>query len=131
MKKASAFAVGAVGLVACVACAACARDKGAETPSATSITSGSTGWSHPAATPEQVRATLLQRLPTFADEINKLVISTEDGVVILEGTVESEGLRLALLNQVRTIPNVRGFRDGMHVRPNEPMHQKRAKGAKP
>jgi hypothetical protein len=116
MKSAVGVALGAVCLASFAACTA---HRTAHVPSVTTITSSQILPTAPPPTlaPKEIRARLVEHLPNFADQINKLVISTEGGVVTLQGPVESDGLRLALLNQVRAMPNVSGFRDGLEVRP--------------
>jgi osmotically-inducible protein OsmY len=115
MKKAVLFVFGAACLLAC------AKEKPAETTGITTITRGSTNVKPPA-TPEHIRAVLLERRPGSADAINALVISTEDGIVTLRGQIEDEATHADLLNHVRAMPNVKGVHDELRVVPKAPAH---------
>ncbi len=108
MRKAIVVLLGALGLVAC------SREKQPlESPGITSVRGAEQG--QRTASVEEVRTLLLEKRPGSAEEIKRLTIASQGGIITLTGKVQDEATHSDLINQVRAMPNVRGVRDEIHV----------------
>ena len=97
--------------------AACSRDRAPETGSAT-MTGAPTATSEAQpVTVEEVRNVILDRNPTGPEVLRSVIITNENDVITLRGTVPDEDTRSAMINRVRRIPNVKGVRDELTVAP--------------
>jgi osmotically-inducible protein OsmY len=94
---------------------ACSHEKPAENANANTTTTTSTDMTP--ATPEEVRAVLIERRPNAAGEINALVITNEGGLITLRGKVDDESTHSDLVNRVKQMRNVRGVKDELQVEP--------------
>ncbi|MBX3217776.1 MAG: BON domain-containing protein [Labilithrix sp.] len=108
MRKAIVVLLGALGLVACSN-----EKQPIESPGIT--TTRGAEQQQPTATVEEVRTLLLEKRPGSVEDINALIISSEGGIISLKGRVSDEATHSDLINRVRSMPNVRGVRDELHV----------------
>jgi len=102
--------MGALALVA-----ACDRDRAPETGSAT-VTGGSTPEAKPV-TVEEVRTAIIEQNPARKDMLSSVVITSENGIVTLKGSVPDDETRTGMVNRVKKMPNVKGVRDELTVMP--------------
>jgi osmotically-inducible protein OsmY len=109
MRNAIVVLLGALSLVAC------SKDKPADDANTTTTRSGAT--EQTAVTVEEVRSVLLDKRPEAAEAVNGLIITNESGIITLKGKVQDEAMHSDLVNRVRSMPNVRGVRDEIQVRP--------------
>jgi len=108
MRKAIVVLLGALSVVAC------SREKQPlESPGITSVRGAEQG--QRTATVEDVRTRLLEKRPGSAEEIKRLTIASQGGIITLTGKVQDEATHSDLINDVRAMPNVRGVRDEIHV----------------
>ncbi len=115
MRKLIVVLLGALGVVAC------GSDRPPETPGTTTTRAGTP---EPATvTPESVRGHLLNRKPEAAETINALMISKDNGVIVLRGTVEDEATHADIINHVRAMPGVQAVRDELRIQPKRPLGQ--------
>jgi osmotically-inducible protein OsmY len=61
-----------------------------------------------------------------ADIINAIDIKNDNGYVTLSGNVESEQMRMDVVNRVRSLPSVKGVRDELKVDTSATKHQPQA-----
>jgi osmotically-inducible protein OsmY len=112
MRKVIVVLLGALGAVAC------GRERPPETAQTTTTRAGAP---EPATVnPESVRSHLLDRKPEAAETINALMISKDDGVIVLRGRVEDEATHADIVNHVRAMPGVRAVRDELQIQPKRP-----------
>jgi osmotically-inducible protein OsmY len=105
--KAIVLVVGALALVA-----GCAKDKTAvdSTPTQGASAAGRL-------TADDIRSALLEERPSASDEINRLTITNDNGLVTLRGKVDDAATRDDLVNRVRAMNAVHGVRDEVTVEP--------------
>jgi len=95
--------------------AACSRDRGPESGS-TTVTGASTSEAKPV-TVEEIRVAILDHNPTGPEALSSVVITSDNGVVTLKGTVPDEDSRANMVNRVKRMPNVKSVRDELSVAP--------------
>lgn len=113
MRKVIVVLLGALGAMAC------GKDRPPETAQTTTTRAGTP--EPTAVSPESVRAHLLNRKPEAAETINALMISKDDGVIILRGRVEDEATHADIVNHVRAMPGVQAVRDELQIQPKRPL----------
>lgn len=108
------FGLTLLGLVAC------SKQRPAEAPRSTTITSAQWPASAGMQRAENVRAVLRRQQVASHADLDALVIIDSDGVVTLAGDVSDERARTAIADAVRNIEGVREVRDVMRVKPQVP-----------
>jgi len=77
-----------------------------------------------AVTVEEVRTTILDHNPSGPDALTGVVITSDNGVVTLKGTVADDETRTSMVNRVKKMPNVKSVRDELTVAPKSGELQK-------
>lgn len=95
--------------------AACSRDRGPETGS-TTVTGAPTSEAK-AISVEEVRTAILDHNPNGAEVLTSVVITSDNGIVSLRGTVPDEDTHTNMVNRVKRMPNVKSVRDELTVAP--------------
>ena len=119
-----------VVLLGALTLAACAKDKPAENVGMTTTTRGAAEPQTNVQT-EQVRSVLLNEHPSKADTIRGLIIMNDGNVITLRGKVHDEATKAALIDRVRSMPNVRGIRDELQVVPKTAEQQQQQQQPQP